>query len=153
MDYQRTLSLQGDAQLALEKAVQIFVQNNFALKKIHSNKMELCGPGMTSTKENPLVGVSKAWLKLSGKQITLEAELGSVRRMQWFIWIFPIALGLFLFLIIGASEKNFRNALPVCWAISPWIVLSPLMSWWMKRRTLRSLNVLLENSAELSRGV
>lgn len=152
MNYQRTIALSNDEiKKSMETAQAIFMQNGFAMTKKGEWDFEFNGPGMHSTKQNPLLGVSRARLKLSGRQLKLEADLGSVRRMQWFILIFPFALGLFIFLLIGAAQKNIQSGLPVLAAVAPWIVIAPWMSRWMKRRTVRALDTLLENVAQISR--
>lgn len=148
MDYQRSISLKTESRKCIDTAKMIFMQNGFLVSKKGEHDFQFTGPGMSSTKENPLVGVSTARIKLNGRQVTLEAELKSVRGMQWFIWIFPFALCGILFLVLNGSRPS---GSPINWAsllaVLPWIVLSPWMSRWMKRRTIRALDVLIENAA------
>lgn len=148
MDYQRSITAK-DSRKSIDTAKTIFMQNGFAVTKKGDGEYEFSGPGMSSTKENPLTGVSKAHMRQTGHQLKLEAELGSVRGMQWFIWIFPFALGGILFLLFNVAR---RGESPInwasLWAVSPWAILSPLMSRWMKRRTVRALDVLIENAAQ-----
>lgn len=148
MDYQRTISIASDSHKAFEFVQSIFVQNNFSLKKIGSDEVELTGPGMNSTHENPLTGIAKAHIKLLGRKIKLEAELGGVRKMQWFLIVFPFCLGLFLFSFFYLQQHSIQPALPALYAVSPWIVIGPLMGRWIKNRTLKALDVLLENTTQ-----
>ena len=150
MDYQKTITVSHDGQKAFEFAQSIFVQNNFSLKKIGSEEVEFTGPGMHSTHENPLTGVAKARIKWRGKTIQLEANLGGVKMMQWFLFLFPPCLGLFLFTIFYLVHHSIQSALPALYAVSPWIVIGPLMGRWIKNRTLKALDVLLENTAQHS---
>ncbi|MBN2327054.1 MAG: hypothetical protein JXR73_07855 [Candidatus Omnitrophica bacterium] len=148
MEYQRTIALQGESEKAFAFAVNIFVQNNFLMKKLGSGEVELTGPGMNSTHQNPLTGVSRARLKLLRQKIQCEAEFGGVKTMQWFIILFPPGLGLFLFVLFALIQQNLRPALPALLAVSPWVILGPMMSRWIKRRTEKALDILLDNAAQ-----
>lgn len=148
MDYQRSIPLSGNPEKSLETAKMIFMQNGFRMKKKGERDLEFIGPGMNSTKECPLLGVSLARIQVSAGHLKMEAELGSARWMQRFLFLFPFALGTILFLSFAAIQKNWSVGFSAFLSVSPWLILSPIMSRWIRRRTTQALDVLMENAAQ-----
>ena len=134
-----------------------FVQAGFQIADQSADGFEVKGPGMHSSNQNPIVGVSTARIRASNRELSIEAELGGVRGMQLFIYLFPFALCeglgvLFFFLSRGEAgeELSLRAAfIPLLWAV-PWLFIAPVLSGALKRKTTRAINTLLDDDATLS---
>lgn len=157
---------------AIDFAIGILTNNGFAITQRGVSSVSLSGPGMNSTRQNPIVGVSKITLTQRGGNITAEAELGGVDRMQRFLMWFPMLLGLGLAALFGIGGgllfgQQFGAGFGVPWApgwqwllvatgiamlpVSPWLVLSPLMSRMIRKRTQHAVETLVRNAAFISR--
>ena len=144
----------------------VLTRNGFAIKQKHDHRIVFTGPGMTSTKQNPLLGASKLDVEVFGKDLKLTAELGGVQRMSRFVRWFPLILCLFLatvFLVVGLftglpffNQPNQNNAGGFNWMIAifamcmlpalPWLFIAPIMIRWIREKTNRALETLVKNA-------
>jgi hypothetical protein len=153
------------------QAVLVKLTNNgFAIVKRDGKSVELTGPGLNSTRQNPLLGASRIRLELHGHELSLDAELGGVETMRRFLMRFPFMLGLGLGLFFGvvggiAFGRQFGVGFGVPWAqgltwmllaiggsmlpVTPWLFLSPMMSKMMRTRTQNALTTLVTNAVQL----
>lgn len=155
-------------QEAVRFATVILCQNGFKIERQNTNGIVLSGPGLQSTRQNPLLGASQVELSAERTTLALEAELGGVDSMRRFLIVLPLALGMVFFslsIVTGGVvvAVNFGQAkqmladpghwwlwlMPLwpVWPIAPWMVLGPLMSRWMRSRTERALETLVHNAA------
>jgi hypothetical protein len=155
----------------LQASLITLTNNGFAIVNRNEDSADLTGPGLNSTKQNPLLGASRIRLKLQGQQLRLDAELGGVDSMRRFLLRFPLILGLglgLLFAVIGGLTfgRQFGIGFGMPWApgwtwllvafgaamlpISPWLFLSPLISNMIQKRTENALVTLVQNSVQLS---
>lgn len=155
---------------ALQAALAILTINGFTIVGRDTYSADLTGPGLNSTRQNPLLGASRIHLELSGQQLRLEAELGGVDSMRRFMMRFPFLLGLSLGLLFGvvggvAFGQQF-GGFGVPWAqgwtwmivaiggamlpVTPWLLISPVMSKMIRTRTENALTTLVQNSYQLS---
>lgn len=137
--------LKNTAPSALDTARQIFVANGFAVE-VSDSELIAIGPGMNSTSQNPLVGVSRARVVVSKDVVRFVGELGGVRKMQRLVYLLPLALGISFGLIFGLTF-SFRTGLSALLPVLPWAIGGPIMSQWLKNRTIQAVEILLQNAA------
>lgn len=146
MDYTSSVPFKGSVSSAIEAARLHFMANGFRLDQPSETELIATGRGMYSTKQNPITGVSHARISVSPDSIEIVAELGGVKFMRKFLYIFPPALAgclalIFAFIPDVPGYAPFMAILPVL----PWVILSPLMAGWIKNRTIRALDTLAHN--------
>ncbi len=149
---ERTVRFEGDAQRVLEAAHEAFLRQGFVLESVGSNGFQAVGPGMNSTRQHPLVGVSNARVTVSAGDITIRAELGGIRRMQYFVMFFPAGLVLVLCLIfhvmLPRGDLFVHSSGPSM--MLTWMVIGLGMGLWIQWRTTRAIEALLANAAATS---
>ena len=101
---------------------------------------------MHSTHQPPIVGVTELRLVMSSSTISAEAILGGVATMKAFVALFPPGLVLTLWVIFRLV--GMQAPWQVLLAGAPWIVLAPLISSMMERRTTRAVEVLVRGMAQ-----
>ncbi|MDP8242550.1 MAG: hypothetical protein P9L94_00605 [Candidatus Hinthialibacter antarcticus] len=146
--YKSKVHIKGDPSKAWQTLQQTFINNNFSIKPHGASGFELTGPGLNSTKQNPLLGISKGACRLQGSTIELSAELGGAQFMQRFVLFFPIGLGLILALVFSLTMGGWTAVATPLLAVAPWLVLSPLLSRWIHNRTERAVETALQNVAK-----
>jgi hypothetical protein len=156
----------------LQAALAILTNNGFSIVDRDDHSASLDGPGLNSTRQNPLLGASKIHLELQGQQLRLDAELGGVDSMRRFLMRFPFLLGIGLGLLFGVIGglvfgRQFGVGFGVPWAqgwtwmliafggallpVTPWLFLSPMMSNMIRTRTQDALTTLVKNAVQMSR--
>ncbi len=151
MHYEK--AVEGAPEEALARLLDTFLQVGFKAESRGAYDFEVRGPGMHSTKQNALVGVSYARAEVSGNTLRLRADLGGVRFMQRFVVFFPPLLIAGLSVIFLITNKN---APVFVWNAAPllalqFIVVGVAMAFWIRRRTERAIDVALDNAILLSR--
>lgn len=165
--YQTSAPLSVDPDQSLLFAIMTLTSNGFAIDQQSKNNASLLGPGMNNTRQNPLLGASRVEVGIVGKQLQIQAELGALDRMKRFVTWFPLLLPLFLacvFVVLGftmgqpfagafgANNGGFTWVLIVIGICLlpglPWLVLSPMMSRWMEKRTKQALDTLVNNAVK-----
>jgi hypothetical protein len=165
--YQTAAEFGGDPRAVLDSAIATLTHNGFAITQRDAASASLTGPGLTSTKQNAILGASHVLLNVRGNRLEAQAELGGVDRMQRFLMRFPFLLALAIGLFLGVGGGLFFGAqtgagFGAPWApgwswllvtlgismlaVSPWFVLSPLMSRAMRNRTQTALETLVRNA-------
>ena len=152
MDYKTSVPFTGSGTVAIEAARLQLSANGFKLDQPGKTQLIATGPGMRSTDQDPILGVSHAKISVNAGSIELQAELGGVKFMQRFIFLFPPALGGFLALTFFFMPEmpNFVPLLAFA-PILPWLVISPLMAKWIKTRTIKAVDTLVHNMANARR--
>ena len=166
-NFTTSAEIQNSTDEAIQSAIVTLTNNGFAITHRDADSAELIGPGMNSTRQNPILGASKITLTTHDHSIKAEAELGGVDTMRRFLTWFPLllGLGLGLFFCFGGGllfGQQFGIGFGVPWAkgwrwilvsiggamlpVSPWLVLSPLISGMIKKRTQNAVEILLHNS-------
>jgi hypothetical protein len=155
----------------LQAALTVLTNNGFTIVNRDEFTAHLTGPGLNSTKQNPLLGASRIHLALAGNQMRLDAELGGVETMRRFLMTFPFLLGLglgLLFAILmgffgqqsgdglgGSSAEGWTWILMVFGytmiPVAPWLVLSPLIVKRIRTRTQQALDALLTNAIQMTK--
>ena len=159
---------------ALKLAVSVLMRNGFRIVELDASSASLTGPGLNSTRQNPLLGATSIQLQADSRQLVAHAELGGVDRMRKFLFTFPPLLGMGLGLLMGiigglTFGKQFGIGFGVPFAqgwwwmvtamvmcllpVSPWLVLSPIMSNMIRKRTECAIESLIHNAQMMTKTV
>lgn len=105
----------------------------------------------SSTKRQPLTLASRLVLRVEAGRLEIEAELGGLRWFRWFLWIFPLGLGLLLSASFWVAQRLGAMPAGATWvpllAVSPWLVLAPLMTGLFRRRAVDAVERLADSLA------
>jgi hypothetical protein len=147
----------------LKSALTTLTNNGFAITHRDGASATLTGPGLNSSRQNPILGASKVNLRIVDHRLHVDAELGGVDTMRRFLIWFPLLMGVGLGLCFGVFGgslvgRQFDVGFGVPWAkgwqwllvalaggmlpVAPWLVLSPMMIRWIRNRTHRALDTL-----------
>lgn len=161
----------SDSQSALHAALAILANQGFKIVNHDSRSARLSGPGLNSTRQNPLLGATSIQLVVDEDRLRLDAELGGVDSMHRFLMRFPFLLGIGLGLLFGVGGgllfgRNFGVGFGVPWAqgwawmlfaltlsflpVAPWLFLSPMIAGSVRTRTQQALSTLANNAVKLS---
>lgn len=156
-----------NSERTFSNTITILEAVGFKILSCDKNRAELQGPGMNSTKQNPLLGATTIQVRRSDSAIKLDATLGGIATMERFLRWFPLGLGLMLgtlFAFVGGIGFGQQFGIPfgVPWAqgvnwiivaytfallpITPWFFISPWMVNMIRRRTTEALETLLHNA-------
>ena len=157
----------GSPKDALQSALTTLTNNGFAITDRDATSATLTGPGLNSTRQNPILGASKVDIRIDDNTLHVNAELGGVDSMQRFLMRFPFLFGLGLGLLFGVIGgfvfgQQFDVGFGVPWAqgwqwmlvaiggamlpVSPWLILSPMMARMIRNRTHHALETLVSNA-------
>ena len=150
-EYSKTVPFTGQTAKALDTARTTFMSQGFQIVASSNNELRVTGPGLNSTKENPLKGVSEASIIVRAPTIEIKAMLGGSQMLKRFLWIFPLGMALLFLTVFGVIAwivPDFRQPwiflIPVL-ALSPWLFLSPVIVRWIEKRTIQAVDTLLNN--------
>lgn len=156
-----------DISQTFTNAIQVLESVGFKILSCDKQRAELQGPGLNSTKQNPLLGATAIQLHCLYDSIKLQASLGGVATMEYFLRWFPIGLGLVLgtlFALVGGVVFGRANGIPfgVPWApgltwllvaytlaflpVMPWFFIAPWMTRMIRKRTTLALETLLQKA-------
>ena len=85
----------GDARRAFEAALQTLLPLGFEVEEQSSLRLAVTGPGFNSTRQNALLGISRAEFRAEHSSLVVKAELGGLDRFQRLMLIFMIGLEAF----------------------------------------------------------
>jgi hypothetical protein len=148
-DHECEIPFSGDPAIALEVARTALLGQGFEIVDQSSGELRATGPGMNSTHQPPLCGASEITFLVGTSAVVARAQLGGARKMKMFLWLFPPGLGLtltVLFVLFGVS----RSWVPLL-AVSPWLVLSPIMSSWIQQRTKKAVDGLARSMVQVAK--
>ena len=156
MDYEKTEPFSGNMEKVLEVARNVFIQHNFQIVRDSDTEVEFTGPGMLSSRQNPMVGISRICIRGSSGNLSLEAEFGGIRKLTKYLVFFIVGMAIFFVVFFGILFSKQGQPLNKTILISlapfiPWPVIIPLMYLWMKSRTSKALDVLVNNMVTLGR--
>lgn len=157
MEYSKTVPFTGHGARALDVARSVFVGQGFQIVASSDYELRVTGPGINSTKENPLKGVSEASIIIRSASIEFNAILGGVQKMKTFLRLLPLGLALFFLIVFGVlalSVPGLRQPwffLGPALALSPWVFLAPLMGRSIEKKTTQAVDTLLSNMVIMGR--
>ena len=157
MEYAKTVPFTGSAAKATEIARSTLLPLGFQVVSSSDYELRATGPGINSTRENPLKGISEATIVVRSSAIEMQAALGGVRKMKLFLTFFPLGMALMFMIVFGVlalSVPIFRRwwvfLIPLA-ALAPWLFLSPMMIRMIERRTNQAIDTLLNNMVMLAK--
>ena len=118
----------------------------FEITSSTTNELRVRGPGMHSSQQPALLGVTSLSLKINGYSITADAKLGGAAAMRTFIFVFPPALILFLLLIFKLMKMDVSWAM-AAW-ILPWFVIAPWLGSMIEHKSKRAVDSLVRGMAQ-----
>ncbi len=153
MDYTTSLPFGGSNEAALRLAESALTGVGFQITRRTARSVEMAGPGMNNNRQSPLVGASQIHLECKPGELTLEANLGGVKRMTRFVTLFPIGLVLCLGVVLSVVFGFLFG--PGTWITAVagagganaavWLLLGPLIARGIRGRTIKALDSLLAN--------
>ncbi len=149
MQYVSATAISGRPGTAVRVVRDALVANAFTIVSANPTAFTATGPGLSSSNQNPLLGISKVSLRAEGGVLDVQAELGGASRLGLLAIFLPLALGVLLAAIFYLANKPNAVIAPLG-AVAPWLVLGPLMARMIRRRTEKAINALLESSASIS---
>ena len=168
MPYTNSIAFSGDPQRLLAAASTILMTNGFAVVQQDGHRVEFAGPGLSSTKQHPILGASKVVVCADHGQLTVDADYGGVESLRRFMIRFPLLLGLGLgsvfavillsvFLGFYCYGADFGPAWTIAWlspllailtsllSVLPWYFLAPCIRRHIERKTTVALGTLMTN--------
>jgi hypothetical protein len=168
MTYSNSIAFTGDPQRLLAAAATILMTNGFAVVQQEGDQIEFIGPGLNSTKQNPLLGAARIVVSAKQGRLAVDADYGGVDSLRRFMIRFPLLLGLGLGCIFAVISlivflgfylygADFGPAWTVAWlsplfaiavsllSVSPWFFLAPWIRRHLERKTTFALDTLMTN--------
>ena len=148
MRYTTTRAYSGATVDALRVIEETLLPNGFHIVKSDASRLELRGPGMWSSKENPIRGATVVSVEARDSVLHLDTSLGGVARLARFACVFPIVLWFVLGLMSAtkAEAGGLLTTKSLYW-IGIWLVVGPALAFWIRRRTIGALDTMLLNAS------
>lgn len=143
--YEYSTPFRGDPGAALNLARTTLLAQGFEILPGSSAELRAEGPGMRSTRQSALLGVSEFRFQIAAATLTASATLGGVSSMKAFVMLFPIGLILSLVLLFALLGQGVSYL--GLWSTLPWLVVSPWMAKLIERRTTRAVDRLARSMA------
>lgn len=154
---EESVPFSGDPDRAFGTALRILLPLGFQVEERGSYRLAVRGPGYDSTRQNALLGVSRAVFTAGGSTLEVRAELEAVDRLMRRLLYLMLALAAFdlaLFTSLWYFLEPLRGntwilATPAL-TLLPWVFLGPFLTRIFTKRTRQALVALLENMALIS---
>lgn len=157
MQYTIEVPFTGNVAKAFDIGIAALTSIGFRITEKKTASLDFEGPGMTGTRQSPLLGATQIRVLAGRNNLAPEAELGGVARMARFIALFPASLSLLLFVVfVGIAAAATPEQLgmvalivsiPLGINIVIWLVLAPFLNRHIKGRSCRAIDALLHNMA------
>ena len=143
--------LPGEPAAALEALMAGFVEAGFRIVEPDAEGFSAKGPGIKSTSQNALRGVSRVWVDMSGQQLRMDAELGGVHTLQQLLVLLPplVVLGVF-----GPPWLLWETPPPpqLVWVLAVWMLVVAVLVPALRRWTVGELDRLLQRGRDRTTG-
>ena len=146
--YEYSAPFRGDPDAAFGVAKAALLAQGFEILPGSSAELRAEGPGMRSTRQSALLGVSEFRFQIAASTLTVSATLGWVTSMKAFVTFFPP--GLILSLVVLFAVLGHGISYLGLWLVAPWLVVSPLMAALIERRTTRAVDRLARSMAAVA---
>jgi hypothetical protein len=143
--YEYSTPFRGDPDVAFAFAKTTLLAQGFEILPGSSAELRATGPGMRSTRQPALLGVSEFRFQIAASALTASATLGGVARLKTFVTFFPPGLILSLVALFAALGHGIWYL--GLWLAAPWLIISPLMAALIERRTTRAVDRLARSMA------
>ena len=153
MNHTQSLDFRGDLAAAFALAASTLTACGFKLVNKTARSLEFTGPGTIHSQGSALLGASRITITGGGGRIELEAELGGHRRLMAVVGL-VIAVAIAQAVVFGTHILQSSQAID--WVrMLPFVILSlvfgvvvgPLGGRFLRQRTTRALDTLLNNMA------
>jgi len=145
MKYHIKKDCQKSSTDVLDTCKKILMPNNYRLTKSTESEFVFEGGGMIKKGQNPLLGATKISVSINGQSLEINSELGGLFRSNLFIMIFPPALMIFLSTTFYFSGLGTQAVKQTLMGILPWLIISPLICYYLKTVTVKALDSLAHN--------
>ena len=153
--YSTSVPFSGNAKRAIAVAQSTLLASNFVVVSSSESSLQVKGRGTTSTRENPLKGMTEGTFIIRNSAIEVSAVLGGAERLRNFLRIMPLGMAVFFLIVFGGLSifvPVFRQwwvyLIPIA-ALSPWVILAPVLGRSMERRTTAAIDDLVSNMVML----
>jgi len=143
--YEYSASFRGNTDAAFTLAKTALLSQGFEILPGSSAELRAEGPGMRSTHQGALLGVSEFRFQIAASRLTVSATLGGVATMKAFVTFFPT--GLILSLVVLLAVLGHGISYLGLWLAAPWLAIAPLMAALIERRTTRAVDRLARGMA------
>jgi len=151
MTYEKTITFTGKPSAALDIIKNTFLPNGYQIAECTENSISLTGNNLfwLQQQNNPLIGISQINVRIENSTISLKAELGNITKVMIFLLAFVVGIGLLMtiiFAIVFAKKEEGANIILISLLpLAPWPVLAPLIFFFLKYRTCKALDILVNN--------
>lgn len=154
MNYEKTMPFQGDFNKAAEVVKNTLLPHGFEIVNTYENSIELEGTHSFMNKgADPLTGISWIHIQKTNSSLIVKAEFGGIMKTAKLLTYFILAgvvIDLVVLGIIFSKQKMpAQNMLPLVIALIAVPVVIPFSFKYMKKRTAKSLDTLLNNMIAL----
>src|SRR5437764_11597491 len=102
MEYENSQSFSGNTGRVMDLAVQVLTTSGFRILSRTDSMLEVEGPGMVSTRQRGMSGVSRASLRITGGSISLTAEFDKLKKFSRLFAGLLLGVCLLLVIILNA---------------------------------------------------
>lgn len=148
MNYKQTVTIQSDGKALLETAMQLLMAQSFSIIKKESFYLEvIAGVEVHSSNQNPILGASKIILTVSGRQLTVSAQLDGYKKLIRILSIMMVvmAIGFVAMAYFLPNEGSDYKAYYAAAPLLPWVFLMPMLGKIFKKRTVKALDTFVTN--------
>jgi hypothetical protein len=151
LEYSTSMPFTGNAKRALAVAQSALLASNFVVVSASDFELLVKCRGTTSTRENPLKGMTEGRFTVRNSAIDVSAVLGGAQWLRNFLRIMPLAMAAFFISVFGIlaiflpdMRRWWIFPIPIA-VLSPWVVLAPVLGRSMERRTTAAIDDLISN--------
>lgn len=154
---EESVTFSGDAERAFDTALRALLPLGFQVEERDSYRLVVRGPGYDTSRQEALLGVSRAVFTAGGSTLEVRAELEGVDRLMRRLLTLILALAAFdlalftsLWYFLEPLRANTWILATPALALLPWVFLASFLTRLFSSRTRQALVALLENMAFLS---
>ena len=151
IEYSKNVPFPGSAKRALAVAQSALIALNFQITASSDHELRVTGPGINSTRENPLKAMTEGSFVVRNSAIEVKTVLGGAEKMIRFLRVFPLLMAIF-FLVLWGALAFFIPIFRIWWvfllpllALSPWLFLTPIIGRSIQKRTKDAIDSLVSN--------
>lgn len=152
MYYEKSVSFEGDVKKTIEGAKSVLLPQNFKIVIINDTSIEFANTSRF-VNQDPWSVVSSIRININDKKLSIEAELGGIKKIIKYMLLFWIGMSIFFTVVFGTLAYIFRWPMKTLIGL-PLLFLTflpaiPFMAIFLKFKANKSLEVLLNNMVAL----
>jgi len=148
MEYTISRPFEGDAERAFDLITAVFTTNNFRMVSRDARSLEFDDVGASGSKGRQLLGASRVSFSLERGSLTMHARMDGIRKISTALIVLPAGMGLLFLLLFGImfGEMGPRFiAMISLGPVLPWVLVSPVLIRWLKKRSREALEGLIDS--------